>query len=135
MKTKLVGYFDGACRPDGRGSWAWVIFWCGAEMVNGRGIIFNATNNQAEYHAAQELARTIAANFPTEPAVIYGDSQLVIQQVNGKYACKAANLKPYLIELQRLKAAHGWHIGWVPRERNGRADALAQLAYQEATLV
>ena len=61
---------------------------------------FPTTNNEAEYEALVEsldLAKaTGAANV-----VIYCDSQVVTNQVNGDYECKVERKKRYLDQVQR----------------------------------
>lgn len=58
-----------------------------------------------------------------------GDSQLVIYQIQGKYKVKKDHLKPLhreAIELLTHIPSHS--LEYIPRERNGRADALSNLA-------
>ncbi|EQD35009.1 ribonuclease H, partial [mine drainage metagenome] len=66
------------------------------------------------------------------PVEVLGDSQLVIRQMLGEYAVKAEHLQSYHDWLARL--AHGFERvtwTWVPREQNGRADALSKQALAE----
>ena len=86
------------------------------------------TNNQAEYRAiiaALEKAISLGA----EQVELRTDSELVVNQINGKYRVKNANLKPLyqkVIELQdRLESFKITHI---PRRLNKEADRLAGAA-------
>ena len=61
---------------------------------------FPTTNNEAKYErlvASLDLARAIgAANI-----VIYCDSQVITNQVNGDYKCKGERMKMYLDQVKR----------------------------------
>lgn len=96
-----------------------------AELSEGIGW---ATNNVAEYQgviAALERARELGARR----VVVRSDSQLVINQQLGRWKVKHEGLLPLAAEVRRL--ARGFQrVTWqhVPRERNRRADALANQA-------
>ena len=56
---------------------------------------FTTTNNEAEYEtlvAGLNLVRAIGATS----VVIYCDSQVITNQVNGDYDCKGERMKRYL---------------------------------------
>jgi Reverse transcriptase-like len=64
--------------------------------------------------------------------IIRGDSQLVINQINGKYKVKAVKIialyqkvKSLLSKFKDIK------IEWIPRDKNKEADKLSNKAYQE----
>ena len=87
------------------------------------------TNNEAEYRglimgleaAASQMHRTLD---------VYGDSQVVINQMKGLYKIKAPNLVP-LYERARELCERFETITFthVLREKNRRADALANAAF------
>ena len=86
------------------------------------------TNNVAEYsgliHALEIAARLKAASLD-----IYSDSQLMVRQINGQYRVKNQGLKPLFAKARRLLDGFDrWTITDVRRERNTRADELANLA-------
>ncbi|XP_070010950.1 uncharacterized protein [Nicotiana sylvestris] len=60
---------------------------------------------------------------------VFGDSQLVVNQLLGSYEVKKPELRPYHDYAKRLM---GWLINvtiqYVPRKENKKADALAALA-------
>ena len=59
-------------------------------------------------------------------AKIKGDSQLIINQLEGEYAVKAPNLLPlYLEAKQLLTQFESYQMEWIPRSQNSRADAAA----------
>jgi ribonuclease HI len=57
------------------------------------------------------------------------DSQLVVEQINGRYKVKNAALKVLHAETLELLKAYTWDaVAHVPRKDNQRADELANLA-------
>jgi ribonuclease HI len=57
------------------------------------------------------------------------DSELVVRQLSGLYRVKNVALAPlFATLLQELEATGPYSVGHVPRERNRRADALANAA-------
>ena len=61
---------------------------------------FPATNNEAEYKAlvaGLNLARAAEATS----VVIYYDSQVITNQINGDYECKGERMKLYLNQVKR----------------------------------
>ncbi len=96
-----------------------------AELSEGIGW---ATNNVAEYRgvlAGLERAQALGARN----VVIRADSLLVVNQQLGRWKVRNEGLQPLAAEARRL--ARGFErVTWqhVPRERNRRADALANRA-------
>lgn len=86
------------------------------------------TNNVAEYQGllrALELARRYGV---TEPH-IRSDSQLMVEQVNGRYKVKSPLLKPLVERVRReLNGFAHWELRHVLRDQNQRADELVNLA-------
>ena len=61
---------------------------------------FPATNNEAKYEVlitGLDLARAAGATS----LVIYCDSQVITNQVNGNYECKGERMKRYLDQVKR----------------------------------
>ncbi|CAL8157612.1 unnamed protein product [Prunus armeniaca] len=59
----------------------------------------------------------------------YGDSQLVVRQLNGQYAVRNATLVPYHERAKYLMSQfQDIHVSHIPRSENDKADALANLA-------
>ena len=90
-----------------------------------------ATNNEAEYYALIEGLKAVAPWNP-DRLEIYLDSNLVVEQIKGKYRVK----KPELQKLQQqamelLKHFGDWTIAHVERDHNKGADALANRAIDE----
>jgi ribonuclease HI len=92
-----------------------------------------ATNNVAEYRALLVALERLVA-MPAAPVTFHLDSELVVRQLNGQYKVKDAKMKElyeqvrrYLVKLTGAKFVH------VAREKNGRADELANRAIDEGT--
>jgi ribonuclease HI len=127
-------YFDGACEPvnpGGVATFGWRLVAPGGRLVasdwgevcRGPG----ATNNVAEWHALWRALQFLAEQGWRGRLQIYGDSQLVLNQLTGRWKCH----KEYLWRCRDgclvLLAGIDWRATWIPREENGEADALSRL--------
>jgi ribonuclease HI len=91
-----------------------------------------ATNNVAEYQAAICALEYLHRQGFRGTVVMHGDSQLVVRQMRGEYEVRAENLKPFHERLRQLEGMFEQvQFEWIPREENGRADALSKLALEE----
>ena len=86
------------------------------------------TNNQAEYngllYALREAKRIGATRLD-----IQADSELLVRQINGQYKVKNEGLRPlYERAMKDLRGFEAWNMVHVRRERNSRADELANRA-------
>jgi ribonuclease HI len=142
--------FDGACEPKNPGGVATggyrilvgdtVVRQCGEFYCEGAG----ATNNVAEYTALGRALAAFAASvqFPIQLGVetlqIVGDSQLVVNQIDGSWACNKEHLRKLRNRCRELmaqitEAGIRVSIAWIPREENEAADALSSAAYEKHT--
>ena len=93
--------------------------------------IGTATNNRAEYLALIEGLRAAAAWKPDRLEVNM-DSQLVVEQINGRWKIKHADLQALARQAQALiKEFPSVIVSYVPRVKNQGADALANKAIDE----
>ena len=129
-----VLYCDGASRGNpGPAAIGFVLLGPDGEtMVEMGSAIGVATNNVAEYQALVAGLETACSRGVTDLEVRL-DSLLLVKQVSGEFRVKAKNLKPLhrravdlLREFDRVRVIH------VRRHLNTRADALANLALDEA---
>ncbi|MCM8814916.1 MAG: ribonuclease HI family protein, partial [Candidatus Omnitrophica bacterium] len=88
MKS-LILCFDGASRPNpGKSACAYVIIDEHSEIIEQAGkFLGEGTNNIAEY-LGLILGLLACVKHKPEKLIIYSDSNLVIQQINGKYRVK-----------------------------------------------
>ena len=86
-----------------------------------------ATNNVAEYQALIEGLR-LARSHGVDRLAVFSDSTLLVEQMKGHWKVKHAGLKPLFALAGKLAREIG-HVRYVavPRERNRRADELANL--------
>jgi ribonuclease HI len=91
-----------------------------------------ATNNEAEYHALIEGLKAVAPWNP-DRLEIFLDSNLVVEQVKGKYRVKKPELqKLHEQAMELLKQFDDkWTIAHVERDHNKGADAMANRAIDE----
>jgi ribonuclease HI len=85
-----------------------------------------ATHNVAEYRALI-AGLTLARRHGARQIRAYTDSELVVDQVNGRSAVRQAHLKE-LHEAAAGLVAHfqSMRLSWVPREMNAEADQLVR---------
>jgi len=89
---------------------------------------FKASNNQAEYEALI-VGMLLAKEMGARELLAKGDSLLVSGQVTGEFQAKDPQMVVYLEYVQVLKESFDlFELVHVPREKNARADLLAQLA-------
>ena len=91
-------------------------------------ILDTKTNNEAEYEALI-LGLEIALHMDIQNIHIFGDSQLVVNQVTGDFKVYKPELSRYCKKVTALltRFAHAT-IQNIPRAENSQADALAKLA-------
>jgi ribonuclease HI len=134
--VKLIVYADGASRgnPGPASIGASVQDESGIELATVSQRLGIGTNNQAEYRAAIEGVRK-ARSLGATALELRMDSELVVRQIIGRYRVKNAALIPlYQTLVQELESTGPYTIGHVPRERNKRADALANAALDNQIL-
>jgi ribonuclease HI len=127
----FVVYADGACRgnPGPMTIGASIQDDQGKELATVSALIGQGTNNIAEYRAAIEGLKKAGELGATE-IELRMDSQLIVEQINGRYKVKNAVLKVSHADVLELLQALDWHaVAHIPRQENGRADELANLAY------
>jgi len=118
---------DGACRGNpGPTAVGYLLIDRKGRVLEGKGCLTGrGTNNTAEYQAA--LAGLKAASKAKATSVVLcSDSQLVVYQVKGDWACKDATLASLRNSVRALlKSFESAEIVWVPRAKQTGADSLA----------
>lgn len=90
------------------------------------------TCNVAEYLALQAAIR-MALSCGFTRLKVYSDSRLMVSQVRGEWKVKDPTLQKLCEAVQRAAMEfEGFQIIHVPRERNKRADQLANIAMDQA---
>ena len=86
------------------------------------------TNNQAEYQAII-IGLGKAIELGVKNAVVKSDSELVVEQINGRYKIKNTALRSlYQKVVQLTGSLESFSISYIPREQNAAADTLANKA-------
>lgn len=128
MVLKLVAYVDGGSLgnpgPAGIGV---IIEGAGDNRVSIGKWIGLQDNNVAEYVALLE-ALQYAVKLKAKTLHVFSDSQVVVRQMTGEYACRSPRL--YSLNWICRKLAHSlkFSISHVPRENNVAANKLASAA-------
>jgi ribonuclease HI len=131
---RLIVNVDGGARGNpGPAAIAAVITSPDGGLVEERGErIGKATNNVAEYRAlllGLERAQALGA----DEVELFGDSELIVRQVEGEYKVKDEALKK--LNAKVIKALGGfdrWSIRHVRREDNEAADRLVNAALDDS---
>ena len=86
------------------------------------------SNNEAEYEALI-FGLLLALSMDIQTLHAFGDSQLIVRQVNGIYEVRKPELAPYCQAAQKLMSKfENIQVDRIPRGDNSSADALAKLA-------
>jgi len=131
---KAVLHTDGGARGNpGPAAIGYVLAVGGRPVVEGSQYIGKATNNRAEYVALIKGLRR-ALEEGAEEVACYLDSELLVEQLNGRYKVKDAGLKPLFVEVRNLSERFSRvSFTHVPREKNKRADKLVNKALNTNT--
>lgn len=125
-EPKYKAFFDGGAKPNPG------TITIGGYIKDDKGGIISSysqwqgqgTSNQAEYLSLLHLCKLLI-EASIKNVKIYGDSQLVVNQINGEWKVKDTILKDYWNEIHEcLKRIPKWELSHVPREENQEADNL-----------
>jgi ribonuclease HI len=82
------------------------------------------TNNEAEYEAVIAGLLICSMADLVDP-ILYTDSAVVANQINGKWKCKSAALIPLLMTIEEIRAEFNFRVIQVKRTFVWEPDALA----------
>jgi ribonuclease HI len=127
--TAWRAWFDGSARPNpGRCGIGALLVGPGGKVVELSQPAGFGNSSEAEYRALIAVLEAAIENDAHE-LTIYGDSQVVVNDVNGPIDTCAPVLAPYRAAVHRLLAQlRDVRLRWVPRHKNTQADALSQRA-------
>jgi len=131
---KLIARCDGAARgnPGPAAVGAVIQDLEGDTLLEVSECIGRATNNVAEYRAVIAAVEQALLLRCTELLLLL-DSDLLVNQLSGRYRVKAPHLRPLHSEaLSLLGKLKRWVVRHVPRRENAEADALANRALDAA---
>jgi ribonuclease HI len=125
-------YFDGSLKFDGGG--AGVLFFSprGEQLKYVLQTLWKVSNNEAKYEALLHRLR-LAISVGIKRLLVYGDSLLVVQQVNKEWDCNKETMDACVQEVRKLENKFsGLEIHHVVREHNVGADILSKLGSTRA---
>jgi ribonuclease HI len=119
-------FFDGASSSEGAGAGVVFVSPCQEAISLSYKLEFEETNNVAEYEALV-LGLRATKEMGIEGVVVFGDAELIIQQVKNAYQTKHPQLITYKEEVWDLidNFFSAFNISFIPREQNALADSLA----------
>lgn len=136
----VICYADGLCEPANPGGYA-----CGGYVIEDHPQFFGrkgnaafchgeeATNNVAEYEAALLCLRAVWNGGWRGSVILRTDSQLVVKQYTGAWACNKEHLQARLRKLRKAGSMfESLTLEWIPREDNWFADEQSRMAYRRA---
>jgi ribonuclease HI len=95
-------------------------------------IFWKVSNNEAEYEALLHGLR-LAASLGIKRLLVYGDSAVVINQVNKSWYRNKENMDTYYLEVRKLRNKfYGLEFHHVVRDNNVVADILLKLGSTRA---
>lgn len=87
-------------------------------------------NNVAEYVALLEALQCALA-LKAKVLHVYSDSEVVVRQMTGEYACRSPRLYSLHWICRKLARSLNFSINHVPRESNAEANRLANAAARQ----
>jgi len=133
----LTCFFDGACGPKNPGgtcAFGAIVYRHGVPIWEHAGVHVpeiegQTSNNLGEYLAFEAVLDWILeGKLDFEEIKIFGDSQLVVQQMTGKWRLKGGTYidvaRRSQEKLSRFRSPP--LIKWIPREQNVEADKLSK---------
>jgi ribonuclease HI len=90
-------------------------------------MLFPTSNNAVEYEALVH-GLSIATSLGIKKLMVYGDSLMVISQINKDWDCSTDSMGKYCAAVRKLEDKfEGLEFHHVERDRNAAADALSKL--------
>ena len=116
--------FDGVVSKEGTGEGIRIRPLEGEPKMFSYKLYFDCTNNVAEYEALV-LGLKVLKDLQARKVYIYGDSELIINQVKGRYQAKHPRLRSYIdLVLDLLESFKEYHLSVIPRKENVIVDAM-----------
>jgi ribonuclease HI len=127
-------YFDGSLNIDGARAGVYFISPSGDRLSYVLWIHFKASNNATEYKAALHSLR-IAIELGIKRLMVFGDSALVINQVNKDWDCTSKRMDAYYAQIRKLENKfYGLEFHHVVCADNEAVDKLSKLGSTQAEI-
>jgi ribonuclease HI len=120
-------YFDGSLQLNGGGAGVIFISPSGEQLKYVLQILWEVSNNEAEYEALLHGLRLVIS-LGVKRLLVYGDSLLIIQQVNKEWVCNKETMDAYVQKVRKLENKFSsLEVHHVVRDHNVGADILSKL--------
>jgi ribonuclease HI len=127
-----VMYFDGSLKLEGAGAGVLLITPMGEQLKYILQIFWKVSNNEAEYEALLHGLR-LAASLGIKRLLVFGNSAVVINQVNKSWDRNKENMDTYCLEVRKLENKfYRLEFHHVVRDNNVAADVLSKLGSTRA---
>jgi ribonuclease HI len=127
-----IMYFNGTLNLEGAGAGVLLISPQGEQLKYVLQIHYKASNNGAEYEALIHGLR-IAVSLSIKQLLAFGDSNVVIEQINKEWDCVKDTMDAYCAEIRKLEGHfEGIEFQHIPRNNNVAADVLSKLGSRRA---
>jgi ribonuclease HI len=125
-------YFDGSLKLEGVGAGVLLISPTDEQLKYFLHIFWKVSNNEAEYKALLHGLR-LAASLGIKRLLVYGDSVVVINQVNKSWDRNKKNMDAYFLEVRKLENKfYGFEFHHVVHDNNVVADVQSKLGSTRA---
>jgi len=129
-KTVRIWVDGGSSGNPGRGAIAFWVDYDKGRFLNATTTANEVTNNQSEYMSvllALLGLKELGFNFEEYKIIVYSDSQLVVNQLNGEWVIKDKILGEMATKINDLISNFkSWEIKWIPNEENKACDNLVK---------
>jgi ribonuclease HI len=127
-----VMYFDGSLNLEGAGAGVLLISPTGEQLKYILQIFWKVSNNEAEYEALLH-GLCLAASLSIKRLLVYGDSAVVINQVNKSWDRDKENMDAYYLEVCKLEnKLYGLEFHHIVCDNNVATDVLSKLGSTRA---
>jgi ribonuclease HI len=125
-------YFDSSLKLEGAGAGVLLVSPTGEQLKYVLQIFWKVSNNKAEYEAPLHGLR-LAVSLGIKRLLVYGDSAVVINQVNKSWECNKENMDAYYLEVRKLENKfYGLEFHHIVCDNNIAADVLSKLGSTRA---
>jgi ribonuclease HI len=123
----MAVYFNGSLKLQGAGAGILFIAPGSEQLKYALQLLFSTSNIAVEYEALIH-GLNIAISLGIKRLMVYGDSLVVISQVNKEWECSNDSMGKYCTAVRKLEDKfEGLEFHHVERDRNTAADALSKL--------
>jgi ribonuclease HI len=125
-------YFDGSLKLEGTGAGVLLISPKSEQLKYVLQIFWKISNNEVEYEALLHRLR-VAISLGIKRLLVYGDSAVVINQVNKSWDRNKENMDAYYLEVRKLENKfYGLEFHHVVHDNNVAADVPSKLGSTRA---